>query len=172
MTGDDGFVQPVDPDELGQGEEALLGLVFFFSVSKARASAEAVVGIGAGVTVEFFEEKAFLLDRKGLVAMDPDLKVVRRCFDDHASWFEGAIGKEMMCPKHGIRDVIGQEIAGRVVGLDEDMPAIGVFRFEVRDAGWIGLNDPAAFVEVENSQFPVGEKITVEFFKDGYHGFL
>ena len=45
--GDGGFVPPVDPDELGQWEESLPGLVYFLPVSKAGASAEAVVGIGA-----------------------------------------------------------------------------------------------------------------------------
>lgn len=153
--GDGGFVLPVDPDELGQWEESLPGLVYFLPVSKAGASAEAVVGIGAGVTVEFFEEKAFLLDREGLMAMNPDLEVVRGSFDDHASRFECAVREHMMCPKQMIGDVIGQEVARRVVGLDEDMSAVGVFSLEVGDGIWIGLNDPASLVEIENSQFPV-----------------
>lgn len=52
------------------------------------------------------------------------------------------------------------------------MPSIGIFSFEIRDAGSFGLNRPEAFIQIEDSQPPVGEKISVQFFKDGDQGSL
>ena len=108
--GDQGGVIPVDPDEFGKREEALGVLVFFFSVSKARASAEAVVGIGPGIAFEFTKQKAFLVQIKGVFGMDPDLEVMGRGFDDHASGFERAVRKFVMGVKQQVGDIIGQEI--------------------------------------------------------------
>jgi hypothetical protein len=51
---------PVDPDEFGQGEEALGSLIFFFPVSNARTSSEAVVGIGPRIAFEFMKKESFL----------------------------------------------------------------------------------------------------------------
>ena len=54
---------PVDPDEFGKGEEALGALVFFFSVSKARASSEPLIWVSPWITFEFLEKQAFLIER-------------------------------------------------------------------------------------------------------------
>ena len=67
---------PVDPDELGKGEEPLGALIFFFSVTKTRTSSEAVVWIGAGIAFEFLKKESFLIEGKGLIGMDPDLEVM------------------------------------------------------------------------------------------------
>lgn len=58
------LVFPVYPDEFGKREESLGGLVFFFSVSKAWTSSEAVAGVSSWVAFELSENKTFLLDRE------------------------------------------------------------------------------------------------------------
>ena len=107
---DQGLMIPVDPDEFGKGEEALEAFVFFFSVSKARASSEAVVGIGPWIAFEFLKKKSFLIERDWMFAMDPDLEVTRGCFYYHASGFEGTIGEFVMGQKQGARQIISHEV--------------------------------------------------------------
>jgi hypothetical protein len=65
-------------------------LVFFFSVSKARASSEAVVGVGPRITFEFMKKESFLIESDRVLAMDPNLEVKRRGFNDQSPWFKRA----------------------------------------------------------------------------------
>ena len=163
---------PVDPNEFGKGEVSLRALVFFFSVSEPGASAEAIVGIGSRITAKFSKKESFLLQTEGTPEVYPDLEVMGRGFDNHASGFEGTIGPFMMGPKQRARQVIGQQIGFRVLGLNEDMSSLGVLCLEVRDESGFGLNDPAAFFKVEDRHEPVGLKIPVECLKDFDHDFL
>lgn len=101
---------PVDPYEFGKGEESLLGLIFFLSVSKTRASSEAVVGVGPRVAFEFLKKESFLIESDGVLTMDPDLEVMGRCFNDHTSRFKGAIGMFVMSAKKAVRQIICQKI--------------------------------------------------------------
>ena len=73
---DPGQRSPINPDEFGQGIISIRGLMTIFSIAKARTSPEAVVGVGAGITFEQFEEEAFLGEGKGRTGMDPDLEVM------------------------------------------------------------------------------------------------
>jgi hypothetical protein len=70
-----------------------------------------------------------------------------------------------MASEHIGGDVIGQEKMGLPGRLHEDMPAVGVFGFQVGD---IGLYDPAPGGVIENRQAPFA-KIAVEFCKYGSH---
>lgn len=164
-----GLMFPVDPNEFGKGEVSLRALVFFFSVSEPRASAEAIVGIGSRIATKFSKKESFLLQTEGIPKVYPDLEVMGRGFDNHASGFEGTIGPFMMGAKQRIGQVIGQQIGFRVLGLNEDMSSLGVLCLEVWDESGFGLNDPAAFFKVEDRQVPVGLKIPVEFLKDLDH---
>lgn len=71
-----GLLFPVDPDKLGKWKEPLRALIFFFSVTKTRTSSKAVVGICAGIAFEFLKKESFLIERKGLIGMEPDLEVM------------------------------------------------------------------------------------------------
>ena len=119
-------MRPIDPDEFSQGEVSLQASVFFLSISKSRASTEAVIGVCTWIAVKFSKKEAFLIHAKRMGEVNPDLEVMRGGFHDHASGFKGAIGLFVMEAKQGVREVIGEQIVLRVLGLHEDMPPLGV----------------------------------------------
>ena len=69
----------------------------------------------------------------------------------------------MLIADHIGGDVIGKQVVRLPSRLHEDMPAVGVFGFQVGDGR---LDDPAAGGLIENRQ-PPSAKITVEFCKYG-----
>ena len=81
-------MRPIDPDEFIQGEVSLRASVFFLSVSKSRASTEAVIGVGTWIAVKFSKNEAFLVQAKRMADVDPDLEVMRGGFHDHAPGFK------------------------------------------------------------------------------------
>jgi len=119
-------MSPIDPDEFSQGEVSLRASVFFLPISKSRASTEAIIGVGTWIAAKFSKKEAFLVQTKRMGKVDPDMEVMRGGFHDHASGFKGAILLFMMGAKQGVREVIGEQIVLRLLGLHEDMPPLGV----------------------------------------------
>ena len=140
-----------------------------FTVPEARTSSEAVVGVGARITVEHFEEKAFLWEGEWFTGMDPYLEVTGRGFNHHATGLPGVI-RELVVTFYGCPiEVVHQKIMRWVQGLHEDMSAFGIMCLEVRYFVDMGIDPPESFLEIEHGQLPVSVEKAVQFFKDGFH---
>jgi len=139
------------------------------TVSEAWAASKAVVGVCARITLKHFEEKSFLFKGQRLAGTDPDLEVMVRGFNHHATGLPGVIRKLVVTFYGYPIEVIYQKILGLVEGLHEDMPAFGVMRLEVGYFIDTGIEPPESFFEVEHCQLPVSIEKAMQFVKDSFH---
>ena len=65
------------------------------------------------------------------------------------------------------RYVVGQKIEGLCFPdrLNQDMPAVGIYRLQVGDIRRIGFYNPASGGLVKDRQMPIAVKIAIQFFK-------
>ena len=100
--------------------------------------------------------------------MDPDLEVMVRGFNHHASGLPGVI-RELVVTFYGYPiEIVHQKIMGLVEGLHEDMPAFGVMCLEVWNFITTGIESPESFFEIEHGQLPVAIEKAVQFVKDNF----
>ena len=104
-----------------------------------------------------------------MAGTDPDLEVMGRGFNHHATWLPGIIG-ELVVTFYGYPiEVVHQKIMGLVKGLHEDMPAFGIMCLEAGYFVDMGIEPPESFFEIEHGQLPVSIEKVVQFVKDGFH---
>lgn len=104
-----------------------------------------------------------------MAGTDPDLEIMGRGFNHHATWLPGVIRK-LVVTFHGYPiEVIYQKIMGLVEGLHEDMPAFGVMRLEAGYFIDMGIEPPESFFEIKHGQLPVFVEKAAQFFKDSFH---